>query len=126
MAVFAKKETIFFKKREVFNIYVYPANDIIAFVANCGLNEQKSKEYMQEQINKQDDVCSKALAERDQFEKELQAAKAEIKELNDKLWNYEMEALIQKKRENAQKAYKKETDKALGLLKKQKNKPRNF
>lgn len=77
---------------------------------------------MQEQINKQDDVCTKALAERDQFEKELKAAKAEIKELNDKLWNYEMEALIQKKRENAQKAYKKETDKALGLLKRQKNK----
>ncbi len=77
---------------------------------------------MQEQINKQDDVCSKALAERDQFEKELKAAKAEIKELNDKLWNYEMEALIQRKRENAQKAYKNETDKALGLLKRQKNK----
>lgn len=73
-------------------------------------------------MNKQDDVCSKALAERDQFEKELHAAKAEIKELNDKLWKYEMEALIQKKRENAQKAYKKETDKALGLLKSKKNK----
>lgn len=117
---FCTKSDYFFKKSEVFTIFIYPANDIIAFVANCGLNEQKSKEYMQEQINKQDDVCTKALAERDQFEKELQAAKAEIKELNDKLWNYEMEALIQKKRENAQKAYKKETDKALGLLKKQK------
>lgn len=51
------------------------------FVAQCGLNEQKSKKYYAEKMSAQDDELNKILAERDELKEKCKTLEKKISDL---------------------------------------------
>ena len=62
-------------------MYEYPASDVVMFVAQCGLNEQKSKNYYQEKMNAQDEELNKILAEKDKLELKCEELEKKVSNL---------------------------------------------
>lgn len=75
------KSTVFVKKSEVFIIFEYSANEVVMFVAQCGLNELKSKKYYAEKMSAQDDELNKLLAERDELAEKCKTLEKKISDL---------------------------------------------
>lgn len=88
------KSTVFVKKSEVFIIFEYSANEVVMFVAQCGLNELKSKKYYAEKMSAQDDELNKILAERDELKAKCESLEKKVADLE---WARETEKLINSK-----------------------------
>ena len=68
------------------------------FVAQCGLNEHKSKEYYAEKMSAQDDELNKILAERDEL---VEKCKTLEKKISDLEWANKMnQTVIEKLQKN--------------------------
>lgn len=120
------------------------------FVAQCGLNEFKSKKYYAEKMAAQDDELNKILAENEKASAEFcdersaleeicnnlknqnEKLQKELDEANEKIWFFDMVLQIAKKRvasEDEQKdkqelfakLYEEETDKVLEFFKQKNN-----
>lgn len=88
------KSTVFVKKSEVFIIFEYSANEVVMFVAQCGLNELKSKKYYAEKMSAQDDELNKILAERDELAEKCKTLEKKVSDLE---WARETDKLIRSK-----------------------------
>ena len=64
------------------------------FVAQCGLNEQRSKKYYAEKMSAQDDELNKILAERDALEEKCKVLEKKVSDLE---WARETDKLVQSK-----------------------------
>ena len=64
------------------------------FVAQCGLNEHKSKKYYEEKSHAQDDELNKILAERDELAEKCKALENKVADLE---WARETDKLIKSK-----------------------------
>jgi uncharacterized protein YlxW (UPF0749 family) len=68
------------------------------FVAQCGLNELKSKKYYAEKMSAQDDELNKLLAERDELKEKCQTLEKKISDLE---WANKMsQTVIEKLQKN--------------------------
>ena len=64
------------------------------YVAQCGLNELKSKKYYAEKMAAQDDELNKLLAERDELKAKCEALEKKVSDLE---WARETDKLIKSK-----------------------------
>lgn len=94
MNIFAPKSTDFVKKSEVFIIFEYSANEVVMFVAQCGLNEFQSKKCYAEKMSAQDDELNKLLAERDELKAKCEELEKKVADLE---WARETDKLVKSK-----------------------------